>query len=821
MNISSAQAYSILDILDGAILSKDGSISVAFFLENPEAYSLDEDILNARHTDLFRAFKYMPENSFVHKQDIFLKKAYHADMHIKSESFISKAERRHFNGRPYLDHICVIAFTLTGLDTLEKSYQQNPFKYQTSLVKKDKEKLNVFFDAIEQAAIIINNIPNTSLVKMTDDELKNYVKRFVNGFHDDDGFRDIRFSDRIEIGNHKGSIFAISDEQYLPDDLYISSVDDTLPSANTSLSCAYLEKIGIHLLANHIYNQVIFFDGSEKLKASLEKRVKLFGQHQKFSPKIEYQYNKLKELEKEIIQEGSLLCRSHFNIMLWDENFQVLKEAEKKVKETLAIKNIQYYCPSFDGIRDIFLGSIVGRESRLDKCFFFLSDLATSLTLFTHCSVFKNDKNGVLFNDRLYQVPLRKDIWDERKERINARNALVVASTGGGKSATVLSIVQQLSEQKHKVIVVEFGRSFEQVCKLYPETSTRIDYDGQTPLGINPFFIADYSELTIEKLKTLTAIVLRFWRVKVDENQMVSITKIIKDYYANVQCEHSFPSFYNYIKESYYQIIERQEIPERFFDKNSFLHVCSEFMPGGVYENICKIDGSNEDKIRSKDFILFELTKIKKDPFLVALIMSILFDTIESKILSDRSTKGILIFDEYAETQSMVDNFSGDDIHSTVAFCYQKLRKENGAVMAIIQTPSQLPDNEYTKGIIANTQLLYVLPTTETVYNQIIDSFSIKNSAHINLMKSIKNNFSGKKPYSEIFIRFADAYATVVRLEFSKEKFLAFQTDGEDWQTLHNDFELTQNMETSINKLLKAKYETDYSDKLATSIEHY
>ena len=127
--------------------------------------------------------------------------------------------------------------------------------------------------------------------------------------------------------------------------------------------------------------------------------------------------------------------------------------------------------------------------------------------------------------------------------------------------------------------------------------------------------------------------------------------------------------------------------------------------------------------------------------------------------------------------------------------------------MAIIQTPAQLPNNEYTKGIIANTQLLYVLPTNETVYDQVIEAFSIKNKSHINLMKSIKNNFSGKRPYSEIFMRFADAHAKVVRLEFSKEKFLAFQTDGHDWQTLHDDFEINQNMETSIKNLLTKKYE--------------
>jgi len=47
----------------------------------------------------------------------------------------------------------------------------------------------------------------------------------------------------------------------------------------------------------------------------------------------------------------------------------------------------------------------------------------------------------------------------------------------------------------------------------------------------------------------------------------------------------------------------------------------------------------------------------------------------------------------------------------------------------------------------------------------------------------------------------------VLRLEFSRPKFYAFQTDGEEWQYLHNDFEKTQNMAISINNLMINKNE--------------
>ena len=276
---------------------------------------------------------------------------------------------------------------------------------------------------------------------------------------------------------------------------------------------------------------------------------------------------------------------------------------------------------------------------------------------------------------------------------------------------------------------------------------------------------------------------------------------------------HSFPDFYEYVRQQGHSLYDRLNILPEYFDIDSFLHVCSEFMPGGFYENVCR-HSPLENDMQNRDFIVFELTKIKKDPFLISVIMTILFDTIENKILSDRSVRGMLIFDEYAESQSIKDTFSGADIHSTVAFCYQKLRKENGAVGTIVQSMAQLPDNEYTKGIIANTQLLYVLPANEVVYDQTIEAFHIKNPSHINLMKSIRNDFTAARPYSEIFLRFMDNYATVVRLELSPEKLLAFQTDGEKWNRLQEIYNEVGSLETAIEqyKQLKHKdYEADFS----------
>ena len=51
--------------------------------------------------------------------------------------------------------------------------------------------------------------------------------------------------------------------------------------------------------------------------------------------------------------------------------------------------------------------------------------------------------------------------------------------------------------------------------------------------------------------------------------------------------------------------------------------------------------------------------------------------------------------------------------------------------------------------------------------------------SQVNQMKSIQNNYSCSRPYSECWIRFGQNYAITVRIEASQRKYLAFQTQGE------------------------------------------
>lgn len=785
----------------GLILGKNGSLTYVVKLSSPEAYSLYKDVIEDRHTVFVQAFSHMPDNSYVHKQDVYRLKAYEPSS--PTNSYLGKSDQVHFTGREYLTHTCRIAFTLSGIGSLSEGYLKNFLSFDESLNKEDKEKLSNFLSSVEFALNNLSSLRNTSIHYLTIDELKSFVFDSAN-FYDSSGIRDIHFAEEITAGQIKSKVYAMTDAEFFAKpDYSVADKDHTVSRDKSELYMSPAEAFaGIHLNCNHTYNQVFYFYGDKKLKGEVKANYDDHDKNKSWDkPTLIPKTAKLESLLQEINMNKEVLCYAHYSILLWDQDRERLELSEKELRSALDLYNIHYYIPSFGNLADIYGGGIIGCVASLEKQYMFLTTLSLASVFLVHYTTFQNDPEGVLFNDRLSQIPLRKDIWDARKRRIHARNAVVIAPTGSGKSFTTNNIVHQLLDQGYTVVAVEFGNSFKQLCYLYPEISVHVEYDQNQPLGINPFDIGD-QELTPEKRDTLVSLCMRFWKLpQADANQTVALRKFIVLYYRDNKSGHSFQRFYDYLKENFKQLCEEENISKDFFDIQSFLHICSEFMPGGGYANLCAAEGVGGTLV-GKRFIHFELTKIKSDPFVASVVMSLLFDVINNKILSDTSQKGYIIFDEYAETAQMKSTSSLDvDIHQTVATFYQKIRKENGAVMTIIQSPVQLPNNEFTKGIVANTQLLYVLEGTEVVYDAIVETFKIKDLAQINQMKSIKNNYSGDHPYSECWIRFGQDYSLTVRIEASKQKFLAFQTEGETRASLDQYYaENGHNMQKAIEQ---------------------
>lgn len=170
------EAYSILDILNeeyGVILTKGGNVCISFQVKEPECYSLSPDDIDVRIKMFKEALKFLPDGCFLHKQDIYLRRKYHAVP--TNWSFLDVADAKHFDGRLYMQHTCILHFVLTGLKSLEKSYQSSPLAYKENLHKEDQEKLSDFLEAINNCISMIKNLRDTQVASIDGNELRNLI----------------------------------------------------------------------------------------------------------------------------------------------------------------------------------------------------------------------------------------------------------------------------------------------------------------------------------------------------------------------------------------------------------------------------------------------------------------------------------------------------------------------------------------------------------------------------------------------------------------------------------------------------------------------
>ena len=253
------EAYSIIDIVNeenGVILTQGGNICISYRLEEPECYSLSREDIDQRDNLLKEAFKFLPDNCYVHKQDLYLRRNFHAVP--MNWSFLDVADAKHFEGRLYMQHICVIHFVLAGLKSLEKAYVSSPLAYKDNLHKEDLEKLTDFLEAINNCVSLIKNLRDTQITPIKGEDLRNYITGYTNLFSDPNAITDIHINNEIHVGKVNARYFCICDESMLPDNSVTSYVkDSSLPIANEELYHPLLEELGMYLPYNHMVNQII------------------------------------------------------------------------------------------------------------------------------------------------------------------------------------------------------------------------------------------------------------------------------------------------------------------------------------------------------------------------------------------------------------------------------------------------------------------------------------------------------------------------------------------------------------------------------------
>ncbi|MGJ8762040.1 MAG: TraG family conjugative transposon ATPase [Polaribacter sp.] len=784
--------HPITDIQDNIIFANNGNVLLCFKGNLPEIYSLSEKDFEDIHGAWFQSLKSLPVGTIVHKQDIYLKKTYTSEK-LPNTTFLEKATHAHFKGREYINHNCYLFFILTKNKTLNNPKYVNPFRKVTKGIAQElDDKVKSFANSVTDAISFINNCRKTTFLPLKREEIQQLTTDYFNGFNKDYDTDIILDKKNVNIGENYFDALAINSELCFGESVQSSKTNEKFTTDDFVFHQGFIDGLGLTLNENHIVNQIIYLDNKHKWRKLLEKKIEELNKSSNFGSQNKVLLGKIQHILDQVnSDDNARIVRGHLNIIYWSKDLKKLEKITSKIKTEFKELDVTPYYPRGEERKNYILNSYCCFSSNFSNNDVYVADLKHALCLFINNSNYKSDTTGIIFNTRENNIPVLKDVWDERKKRIKARNFAIFAPTGEGKSFLANNILRQYFESGVRLVIIDLGGSYTKFAKLYPEKYTVLRYESGKNLGINPFYISHVNDLTPERIEDLSVFLFELLasELKATKAQSVSIKKILSHYYKNTLENHSLESFCHFIEMNQKDLLESLKIHRDYFNITNFLHVMSEYVGNGLYSFLFEISEDQTYKIEDKRLIVFELDEVKDNKEILSVMLKLIKSAIQRTIWKNKAEKGIILFDEFAKQLKF------ENVLESVEFYYQAIRKQNGAIGIILQSINQLPNNSTSASILENTQIIYSL-NNEKGYAELVKRLHLS-SHDLNQLKSIKNNLSGSRKYTEMFIKIGKK-SNIFRLEVPKEVYAAYLTDGQENDTIMKFYEEHQNMEKAI-----------------------
>ncbi|MCK0160469.1 TraG family conjugative transposon ATPase [Allomuricauda sp. F6463D] len=798
--INIASHHPILDIQDNIIFANNGNVLACYKVLLPEIHSLSETDFEGLHSNWSQAFKSLPIGTVIHKQDMYLKSSFTSD-YLRKDTFLSKATHDHFKGREYMEHQSYLFFTCPRRTGFNNPKYVNPFaRVSKALPRELDDSVKQFLDAVNDAVNYLNNGQKIRLEPMVDGEILALTQNQLNGHNPDCDTDIVLDGPKVAIGNHHFDVLAINSESCFGDSVQTSKINERFTSDDFSFHQGFIDGLGLSLKENHIINQIVYLDDRHHWRRQLEKKVEELKKSSNFGTQNKVALKKIEHILDQINQDDQArIVRGHLNIIHWHRDGEQLKRTNAQVRAELKELDMVPYYPCGKERKNYILNSFPCFAPNFSNEDLYVADLKHALCLWINTTNYSTDSTGIVFNDREFNIPVLKDVWDEQKKRIKARNFAIFAPTGEGKSFLANNILRQYFESDVRLVIIDLGGSYTKFASLYPEQCAVLRYENGKSLGINPFYISNSEDVTPERLEDLSLFLFELMGkgTKSQKETSVALKKILLAYYKENQTAlHTLDSFYQFVSRHQKGLLSRLQIHAEYFNINGFLHILSEYVGDGIYSFLFVASEDRPYRLEDKRLIVFELDEVKDNKEILSVMLKLIKTAIQRTVWINREERGIILFDEFAKQLKF------DNVLESVEFYYQAIRKQEGAIGIILQSINQLPQNPTSASILENTQIIYSL-RNEKGYGALKERLHLS-SHDLDQLRSMRNNLTGKRKYTEIFIKIGKE-SNIFRLEVPPEVYAAYLTDGPDNKAIMELYKETGCMETAIKKFIHQK----------------
>lgn len=779
----------IMDVEHDCILSKQGDMTVVFKADLPEIFTLSDQEYEAFHQAWIKAIKLLPKFCVFHKQDWFLESSYKPDFSKDDTSFLSRASERYFNERPFLAHTCYILLTKKpeGRKTASSLFSS---LLRKSIVPEETLKPQILQDFLDSAGQFKRIMEDSGFVKLTrlkEQELHSHSRKmglieqycYLSQRNDSFLMADISFDESMRVGDKYCQLYTLGDAADLPP-LCGSRINyDKYSTDKTKFSVGFASTLGQLLSCNHIYNQYIFIEDAQKTIQKLESKRLRLQSLSAYSRENMIARDATNDFLNEAISQQRLPVKAHFNVLVWTDNKEELKDLKNKVSSALAQMDAVAKQETI-GAPQIFWAGIPGNAADfpVNDTFDTFAEQATCFLNLETGYRSSISPVGIRLGDRLTGKPVHVDISDEPMKMgiCTNRNKFILGPSGSGKSFFTNHMVRSYYEQGTHIVLVDVGHSYKGLCDMVK--GYYFTYSEDNPIRFNPFYIGAGDSLDTEKKESIKTLLLALWK-KDDEafrrSEYVALSNAISGYYDFLQkhttCFPCFNSFYTFLRDAYTQVLESDRVKEKDFDIDNFLYVLRPYYEGGEFDYLLNATG-NLDLLQER-FIVFELDNIKDHPILFPVVTIIIMEVFINKM---RKMKGIrkMILIEEAWKALMKEGFA-----EYIKYLFKTVRKFFGEAIVVTQEVEDIISSPVVKQAIINNsdcKILLDQSKYQNKFDQIQELLGLTEKEKALVLSVNKSNDPTKK-YKEVFISLGGMLSKVYRTEVSLEEYLAYTTE--------------------------------------------
>lgn len=806
----------IFGVEHDCILSKQGDVTIAYEVQLPELFTLSDQEYEVLHQTLIRAIKILPSGTVFHKQDWFTESKHAADFSAIGVSFLSRASERFFNERPYLDHQCYILLTKKpagrkpGSSLFSNLLRRSIVPEQTL----KPQLLQDFLDNAGQFERILNDSGLMQLKRLTNEELSGeqqycgLVERYLNLQPNEKSFilHDISFDDGLKVGPNHCQLFTLADAADLPSYCGSRINYDKYSTDKTKFSVGFASPLGQLLPCNHIYNQYIFIEDPQKTIQKLEsKRLRLHSLSA-YSRENAISRDATNEFLNEAISQQRLPVKSHFNVLVWTDSKDGLKDTRNLVSSALSQMDAVPK-QELSGVPQIFWAGIPGNEADFpmnDSFDTFAEQACCFLNLETN---YRSSVSpcGIRLGDRQYGKPVHVDISDEpmKKGLITNRNKFILGPSGSGKSFFTNHMVRSYYEQGTHVVLVDVGHSYKGLCQLVK--GYYFTYEEKNPIRFNPFHIGEGDVLDTEKKESIKTLLLALWKKDnetFNRSEYVALSNALQLYYTPApegekEVFKCFDTFYEFLQTDFVEVLKRDEVKEKDFDVSNFLYVLRPYYKGGEFDYLLNAT-ENLDLLQER-FIVFELDNIKDHPILFPVVTIIIMEVFISKMRKLKGIRKMILIEEAWKA------IAREGMAEYIKYLFKTVRKFFGEAIVVTQEVEDIISSPVVKQAIINNsdcKILLDQSKYQNKFDQIQELLGLTEKEKAQVLSINKANDPGKK-YKEVFISLGGMLSKVYRVEVSAEEYLAYTTEEtEKFKVMQLAEQFNGNIEKAITHYL-------------------